>query len=462
MKKISKKALALLLCVLAVAAFFSTAAFAAESLDVTKNASLQLHADYEGQPVKGAAFRLYHLADMDANVHFTLTPAFAGYKVNTTGLTQEQWQELASTLSGYVRRDNLAAIESGTTDASGKLVFTGSFKPGLYLLIGDNVTAGGYVYTMTPSILVLPENVSLEQGLWEYNCNVEPKVNRRSTGGGGGGGNSTLTRRVLKVWDDKGMESQRPEEITVQLLRGETVTSTVKLNAANNWRYEWTDLSPVYTWTIVEKDVPVGYTVKGEQQGVTYTITNTAQPCEIDPPIKKVISGDKPETDATFRFVMEAVSNTAGFAVKDMPMPPGAVDGKIIKDVKGGGEYEFGFMKYLRPGTYVYRIYEDDTGAAGYTYDKNEYTMTCVVTENNGKLSVTASKTVNQREVSDMVFTNQYKATTTPPKDPPAPSKPSQLPQTGMLWWPVPILGLLGIFMLAVGLIRRRGSQNEG
>lgn len=44
------------------------------------------------------------------------------------------------------------------------------------------------------------------------------------------------------------------------------------------------------------------------------------------------------------------------------------------------------------------------------------------------------------------------------PEDPTVPDKPSQpeLPQTGMLWWPVPILAAAGLVCLVIGIIRRQ------
>ena len=253
------------------------------------------------------------------------------------------------------------------------------------------------------------------------------------------------------------METQRPQEITVQLLRDGAVEDTVTLNAANSWRHEWTDLSARYAWTVVETDIPVGYTVKNELQGITFTVTNTAAPCEIDPPLRKIVSGDTPATPAIFRFVMEAVSNTAGFETADIPMPEGAEDGRIIKDVLGGGEYEFGIIKYLRPGTYVYRVYEVNTGSAGYTYDNSEYTITCVVTEENNRLSAVTTVSNGGREVDGIVFDNPYKKTDTPPKTPP--KTPPTIPKTGQLWWPVPVLLIAGLLLLCAGFARRRTDR---
>lgn len=44
---------------------------------------------------------------------------------------------------------------------------------------------------------------------------------------------------------------------------------------------------------------------------------------------------------------------------------------------------------------------------------------------------------------------------------PPVTPPPPNLPQTGQLWWPVPILLGTGLFSLLIGSIRRRGADDE-
>ena len=63
------------------------------------------------------------------------------------------------------------------------------------------------------------------------------------------------------------------------------------------------------------------------------------------------------------------------------------------------------------------------------------------------------------QEGTVFVMTNTYSAG---PSSPP-PSTPPTAPQTGMLWWPVPLLVCGGLFLLATGcLIRsRRGEQDD-
>lgn len=61
------------------------------------------------------------------------------------------------------------------------------------------------------------------------------------------------------------------------------------------------------------------------------------------------------------------------------------------------------------------------------------------------------------REGITFVITNRY-ADAPPPTTKPGGGK---LPQTGQLWWPVPVLFALGLAMIVLGMARRRGNEYE-
>ena len=61
-----------------------------------------------------------------------------------------------------------------------------------------------------------------------------------------------------------------------------------------------------------------------------------------------------------------------------------------------------------------------------------------------------------QQEGNTFIVTNTCSKPTTPPQ----PGKPT-LPQTGQLWWPVPVLIAAGLFFVVIGLVRRRGTIDE-
>ena len=113
---------------------------------------------------------------------------------------------------------------------------------------------------------------------WIYDVSVSPKHDSTEIPDTP----TTITRKVIKVWNDDRHENQRPKEIIVQLLRDGKVYDMVTLNKDNNWRYTWSGLGSSYTWTVVEKENS-GYTVQVERDGITFVITNTYVPEESEP-----------------------------------------------------------------------------------------------------------------------------------------------------------------------------------
>lgn len=62
------------------------------------------------------------------------------------------------------------------------------------------------------------------------------------------------------------------------------------------------------------------------------------------------------------------------------------------------------------------------------------------------------------RDGTAFVVTNTYDEPDTPGSPPPNVPK---LPQTGALWWPVPLLALVGMLLFAIGFVRRKGKRHE-
>ena len=231
-----------------------------------------------------------------------------------------------------------------------------------------------------------------------------------------------------------------PDSITVQLLQNDKPyeignLGEVTLTAEDNWTHTWTGLPKFdadgepYTYTVVETDIPDGYTVRygtaqpGEEtpdaqapagapegenaepaqtpaEGIELTVTNTLHRTEAAFTAKKVYNG---VTDKAFTFELKAVTPPENGAYTERV--EGEWDGKSeIRDDGGNlplvtasrnvdGEtmtpqdIDFGAtFVYTEPGTYYYTITEKPetaTAAEGpqLVNDPSTYLVKVEVTE---------------------------------------------------------------------------------
>lgn len=430
-KRISRKLISgLLLCMLVFTLVAPTTVFAAGPIEPNRDATLTVSFKDGTTPIAGTNFDIYKVADTNEYAKMTLTSQFSSYPVDIDGLDQKGWQELATTLNGYAKRDNLAVFKTAIIDGNGE--FTVTLQPGLYLVVGERKVVGEHAYSPVPFMIFLPGSNTTDN-TWDYNVAADVKYTEKEI----------VTLKALKIWDDNGFEAQRPKSVTIQLLCDGKVYDTQELSEENLWRYTWKDLPEGHEWLVVEKELS-GYYTKVSQEGITFTITNKyIVPLAVDdPPVVKKLVGDTPKSPATFTFVVKAENDTN-------PMPEGSTGNTKELNITGSGYKEIGKITFTEPGVYSYTVYEKDSGATGYTYDKTVYTITYTITEKDGELLVSRKITEsNGKEVDSPVFTNRYT------------EKPI-LPQTGVLWWPVPILLCTGLLFCIIGAIKRRLRKNE-
>ena len=254
----------LLSCAVLACLLLMAAAQARGLIDTGHPASLTIQ-----YPCRGAAFRLYRAAEVSPYGEYTLTGDFKDYPVS---LDQPDWRALASTLEGYVARDELQPMAQGETDENGRLTFSG-LEPGLYLITGERHTAGGVTYTPEPFLVSLPGLDGADNWVYEVTANPKYEEEQEPDDKPDGG---TVKCKVLKVWEDGGAEG-RPAGVTVQLLRNGKVYDTVTLSEENGWSHTWTGLDKNRACQVVEADVPEGYTVTVSREGITFVVTNTRE-----------------------------------------------------------------------------------------------------------------------------------------------------------------------------------------
>lgn len=434
----------LLVSVLLITAFIPTAAFAQGKIEPDTPVVLTVSYKDGEKPIVGASFRVLKVADVDEYARMKLTPEFAPYKETISGLSrledlkQEEWLDLAATLKSYAAKDKLPEAASAFTDEAGQISF--ELETGLYLLVGYMATTPDYyTYSAVPYLIFLPARNSAAN-TWSYSVETAPKF-AKDYNPSDDPSDKLITRKALKIWDDEGYETIRPEAVSVQLLCDGEIYDEAVLCEANSWRFFWDNLDAAHEWEVTEA-TPEDYTVSIHREGITFAVTNKyiVPVSDNNPVVTKKLSGDKPPKAEPFTFVLKA--NEAG-----NPMPEGSAGGTKEITISGAGSLGFGEITFAKPGTYVYTVSEKAGSTAGYTYDKTVYTVTYQVELENGELSLSHSiKNADGKEVSMAEFTNNYKGS-------------GVLPQTGLLWWPVPVLILTGIVLIMIGVIRRRSSR---
>lgn len=260
-------ALVLLACAL-VAALVAPAparAISYDRIDVDRGGSLAVRMLDGTDPLPGARFSLWRVADVASDASFTLAGDFADYRVDLSQLESSEWRAAAQTLAAYVARDCLAPDATAVTGADGRADF-GAVETGLYLLVADEFEYNGRVWQAESALVSVPDLD--ESGAWSYDVTADAKSSSHLAP------IDELT--VQKVWaDGDDAAGARPQSVTVQLLGDGKVVSEVTLSAENGWRHAFEDLDGEVSWAVVEKDVPEPYTVSVSREGTTFTVTNT-------------------------------------------------------------------------------------------------------------------------------------------------------------------------------------------
>jgi hypothetical protein len=263
-QKINKRKLLYFLAMLCFAVQLITGA----AMAAGRSASLTLDLAVGGGAVEGVNCSLYRVADLNGTA-FTTTEQFKAADVKLNGVTKsEDWQAAANSLAVYAgaTANKVQPTTSGVSDSSGRIASSG-LETGLYLAVFTPVTHGVTTYSFQPTLVALPQWSTT--GV-DYSVEATPKGTSSTYIPGG----STVSVTVLKIWNDSS-EGNRPSSVTAVLLKDGADAGTVVLSAQNNWRYTWTGLSDSCTWTVLEKNVPDGYTVTYTTDGTVRVITNT-------------------------------------------------------------------------------------------------------------------------------------------------------------------------------------------
>ncbi len=269
MKTRMTRLLTLALCLVMCLMPLTASAFA--PVDLSHAASLTLVAKDEETALPGANFSLYRVAEMNADAQFVLASAYSGFTGDINALEHaSDWVSAAAYMDGVAKTQT--ATVTGTTDDAGAAKFA-SLTPGLYLVTGAAIQVDPWQYAFTPFLASVPTRNAADE--WVYDVQADVKFERTV---------GVTDLEVVKIWEDDGVTSRRPDELEITLLADGVAIQQVLLNKANNWSYLFKELPIGPTYTVEERNVPNGYTVSyRENNGAlvienTYTVVVTPEP----------------------------------------------------------------------------------------------------------------------------------------------------------------------------------------
>ena len=207
------------------------------------------------KPMEGAELSVFHVATVAADENGTLFYAYTD-AFSDCGVELDD-PELVKTLETFVSGKDIPAQKT-VTDAQGKAVCE-NLPLGLYFV---KQTGNAEGFAPCASFLVTVP-IKTENG-YQYDVDASPKTDVVRL----------VDITIKKVWNtDK--NAAIPQDVTVQLLRDEVVVQTATLNEKNAWQVMYADMPESDAYSIVEVNVPKGFTATYTQKGYTFTVTNT-------------------------------------------------------------------------------------------------------------------------------------------------------------------------------------------
>ena len=254
-----RKLTILLLCLIAL---FCTA-FSVTAFAETPTGTITMVYSTTDTTFADIEINAYHIADYDGLGNLTLEYPFTTYPISFPDIdSQDDWKDLATTLMGCISSHNPTPEFTVSTNASG-FVSMNNARWGLYFVPGMSVFKDYVFYTFEPAFIYMPQRS--DDNPFVFNVSVRPKCSVFVP---------QASYIVEKLWQDSGKTGKRPQQVEVEIYRNDTLWDTVVLNSDNEWFAEWQAHADDSVWTVMEKDVPAGYTVSITENNGIFSIVN--------------------------------------------------------------------------------------------------------------------------------------------------------------------------------------------
>ena len=274
------------ICLMPCRAMAASTSDAVEAIVPEKECALTISYCYGETAFSGVEVKLYRIAEVSADFQYTLTQAFANSGLILNGIrTAGEWNVVRSTLETHILAYTVSPEWTAVTNAEGQACFE-ALQTGMYLAVVGQVEAQGMYYAFDSALIALPGLDA--DGRWQYSVAANAKAEALPPVDP----DEELELKVLKLWRGDENRNDRPESVEVEIFCNGTSYETVILSEENHWAYNWSAKDDGSTWTVVERNVPQGYTVTVEQRQTTFVLTNTWTPTEPDDPVTPPQTGD--------------------------------------------------------------------------------------------------------------------------------------------------------------------------
>ena len=200
------------------------------------------------------------------NVYHTVGQ-FKGTPIMLNDTSASAMVSAASTLENEAVIKEYVPDMTMLSDANGTVYF-GGLRQGLYLLSGKRLKVGEY--TVIPS----PMLVEVIQDQVHDNLHIDslPKIQLRTMSEG------DSKHTVRKIWKkDKGNEIDRGAYVKVNVYKNGELIDTATLNEENGWEMTWYGEEDA-EWRVEEVDIPKKYTVVYLANETQYMLENSYNP----------------------------------------------------------------------------------------------------------------------------------------------------------------------------------------
>ncbi len=393
-------------------------------------------------------WNLYYLGTIEGE-RFTYSREFSGYQdtVLLEDLTASELTDFASTLKNYILHDDITPTQTGITDEGGEITFFG-LESGMYLLTAEKLKIDYRSWKATPSIITVDAKRS---------DNVVSIAKVRD---------ATLDENetkyaVRKIWMKNKEEAQdikqiRNPSITVEIYRNGELFETQELSNANNWQYSWIDTTGA-EWYVIEKEIPRYYTVSYRDNITEYVVLNTVQPQYRD----SSVIWEEPEETTTMATLPPGIIGTE---TSTTPPDNSTTDIGTTTTPKTGNftgttteVYPFTNETETSTTNETDSWMTDINSSTASSHDTASSTRTTVTTStktgsgsgssNNSKTGTGSGNTGNSTPGGGGSGNTNYSGGSSGNT-----TQIIKLPQTGQLWYPVPILAGGGILMMYLGV----------